>query len=145
MTTRGIQESVLPPESPFSPVPRERVLAENDIAVAFLDGYPLSEGHALIVPKQVVACLFDLPELEQAAVWALAAQTRSLLQERFCPDGFTVGINDGAAAGQTIAHAHVHMIPRYEGDVPDPRGGIRWVIPDRARYWEDNSARNGRT
>ena len=76
-----------------------------------------------------------LPEPEQVAVWALVAQVRSLLLAELHPDGFTVGLNDGPAAGQTVPHAHVHVIPRRHGDVPDPRGGVRWVVPDKAAYW----------
>jgi diadenosine tetraphosphate (Ap4A) HIT family hydrolase len=73
--------------------------------------------------------------VERAAVWALVAEVRGLLAEEFGPDGFTIGLNDGPAAGQTVPHAHVHVIPRRSGDVPDPRGGVRWVVPHKAAYW----------
>jgi len=76
-----------------------------------------------------------LPEEEQAAVWRLVAQVRASLLADLRPDGFIVGVNDGPAAGQTVMHAHVHVIPRRHGDVPDPRGGVRWVVPDKAAYW----------
>jgi diadenosine tetraphosphate (Ap4A) HIT family hydrolase len=103
--------------------------------VAFLDGFPVTQGHTLVVPKRHVASLFEMPEREQEGVWALVAQVRSLLLVELRPDGFTVGLNDGVAAGQTVMHAHVHIIPRRHGDVADPRGGVRWVIPDKAAYW----------
>ena len=89
----------------------------------------------LVVPKRHVASLFDLPDEEQAAIWKLVAQVRGKLASELQPDGFNVGVNDGPAAGQTVPHAHVHIIPRRAGDVPDPRGGVRWVVPAKAQYW----------
>jgi diadenosine tetraphosphate (Ap4A) HIT family hydrolase len=124
-----------PKDSPFHPIPADSLIAESDHALAFLDAYPVSEGHTLVIPKRIVPSLFDLPPDEQDAVWLLVATVRQILQKRFLPDGFNVGLNDGAAAGQTVPHAHVHLIPRYNGDTPDPRGGIRWIFPDKARYW----------
>ncbi len=103
--------------------------------MAFLDGYPVAEGHALVIPRRHVASLFDLPPEEFADVWALVTRVRNELIERHHPDSFNVGINDGPAAGQTVPHAHIHVIPRKSGDVTDPRGGIRWVIPGKANYW----------
>jgi diadenosine tetraphosphate (Ap4A) HIT family hydrolase len=73
---------------------------------------------------------------QQAAVWDLVAQVRSRLLAELKPDGFNIGVNDGLAAGQTVEHAHVHIIPRRKGDVPDPRGGIRWIIDEKAEYWD---------
>jgi diadenosine tetraphosphate (Ap4A) HIT family hydrolase len=73
----------------------------------------------------------------QAAVWRIVAEVRRLLVERYHPDGFNIGLNDGKAAGQTVMHAHVHVIPRRHGDVTEPRGGVRWVVPDKAAYWGD--------
>ncbi len=99
------------------------------------DAYPISQGHALVVPRQHVARLYDFPEDTQAALWQLASETRRRIDEELRPDGFNVGVNDGEAAGQTVMHAHIHVIPRWNGDVADPRGGIRWVIPEKARYW----------
>lgn len=123
------------PGCPFCNLPEQRILRETPSALAFFDGYPISEGHALVIPKRHLAHLFDLPNEELQAVWSLAAEVRNLLREKFSPDGFNVGVNEGEAAGQTIGHAHVHIIPRRKGDVPDPRGGIRWVIPGKAKYW----------
>ena len=103
---------------------------------AFPDAYPVTEGHTLVVPVRHVESVFELPAEELADLWRLVAEVRLELSASYRPDGFTIGVNDGAAAGQTIPHAHVHVIPRRRGDVPDPRGGLRWVIPDRAPYWE---------
>lgn len=100
------------------------------------DGFPLSEGHSLVIPRLHEASLYALPDAHQAEVWRLAAQVRDQLAKELAPDGFTIGVNDGAAAGQTVAHAHVHVIPRWKGDVEDPRGGVRWVLPEKASYWE---------
>ena len=125
----------LSPDSPFSPVDTTRVVLETPNCVAFLDKYPVSEGHTLVVPKRTVGSLYDLPDAVQAEIWDTVRRARSVIAERFRPTGFNIGVNDGQAAGQTVAHAHVHIIPRYAGDVPDPRGGMRWVRPDKAKYW----------
>jgi diadenosine tetraphosphate (Ap4A) HIT family hydrolase len=103
--------------------------------VAFYDRYPVSDGHTLVIPRRHEADLFDLDPGERADAWALLDSVRELLVERFNPDGLNIGVNENEAAGQTIHHAHIHLIPRYQGDVEDPRGGIRWVIPDKAPYW----------
>jgi diadenosine tetraphosphate (Ap4A) HIT family hydrolase len=89
-----------------------------------------------VVPVRHVVSIFDLQPDELADVWRLVGEVRAALAASHTPDGFTIGVNDGEAAGQTVGHAHVHVIPRRRGDVPDPRGGVRWVIPDRAPYWE---------
>lgn len=88
-----------------------------------------------MVPVAHVSSLYELTNEEQASVWLTVAQIRQRLQAEFDPDGFNIGVNDGAAAGQTVPHAHIHVIPRYAGDVEDPRGGIRWVLPSKANYW----------
>ena len=113
------------------------LIAENGLAVAFPDGFPLNPGHSLVVPRRHVADLFELSAAEQQAVWSLVPEVRSAIARVHQPAGYNVGVNVGPAAGQTVAHAHVHVIPRFPGDVPDPRGGIRWVIPARAAYWND--------
>jgi len=123
------------PACPFCNLPQERVLLETGTTLAFLDAYPLTEGHALVIPKRHVASIFDLSPEELAALWAQVAAVRNLLAKKYSPDGFSVGLNDGPAAGQTVHHAHIHIIPRHAGDVPDPRGGVRWVIPAKAKYW----------
>jgi diadenosine tetraphosphate (Ap4A) HIT family hydrolase/predicted RNase H-like nuclease len=123
--------------SPFLPIEASRVIMEGPNCLAFFDRYPVSEGHALVVPVRPVPSLYDLDPQVQAEVWDMVRRVRGFLEERNQPAGFNIGINDGRAAGQTIAHAHVHVIPRYAGDVPDTRGGIRWVIPEKAKYWQD--------
>ena len=95
----------------------------------------MTQGHTLVVPRRHVASIYELPADDQVALWALVGETRQRLQEDLQPDGFNIGLNDGEAAGQTILHAHIHVIPRRNGDVGDPRGGVRWIIPEKARYW----------
>lgn len=122
------------PECPFC----QRLAAAPDqdgLAAAFPDGFPVADGHTLVVPRRHCADIFDLSEREYATVWRLVREVRDHLQARLAPDGFNVGVNAGPAAGQTVSHAHVHLIPRRDGDVSDPRGGIRWVIPRTADYW----------
>src|SRR5262245_1219321 len=126
-----------PSRCPFCHLEGARVVLENEAARAFPDAFPVAGGHTLVVPKRHVAGLFDLPEAELAALWRPLAQVREKLTAEFMPDGFTVGVNDGPAAGQTVMHAHVHVIPRRVGDVADPRGGVRWVLPAKARYWAE--------
>ena len=126
----------MPEGCPFCDLPASRVLHTSAHARAFRDSYPLSEGHTLVVPARHVASLYDLAPEERAELWALVDEVREALMASHGPDGFNIGVNDGEAAGQTVSHAHVHVIPRYAGDVEDPRGGIRWVVPERARYWE---------
>ena len=111
------------------------LLADNDLAVAFTAGFPVSAGHALIVPRRHEADFFALSADEQAAVVGLVNPVRDALDERYAPDAYNLGVNAGKAAGQTILHVHLHVIPRYAGDVAEPRGGVRWVLPETARYW----------
>lgn len=122
-------------DCPFCRLVLNRIWVESEFAVAFFDGFPVTEGHTLVIPKRHVASLFDLADEEQAAVWKLVAQVRPKLVDEFQPDGFNVGLNDGTSAGQTVMHAHVHIIPRRKGDVNDPKGGVRWIIPGKAQYW----------
>lgn len=113
--------------------PRE-LIVESATAFAFYDKFPVSSGHALIVPKRLIANYFELSFKEQAACWIMANKVKEILQSKFQPNGFNVGINIHEAAGQTIAHCHIHIIPRYNGDVAQPRGGIRGVIPHKQQY-----------
>ncbi|MFC6165484.1 HIT family protein [Lactiplantibacillus dongliensis] len=108
--------------------PRPYVL-ENDLAAAFFDIHPVSRGHLLIIPKHHYATYFDVPTADQQAMMALLKQAKGYLDARYQPDGYNIGINVGAAAGQTVMHCHLHLIPRYHGDVPDPTGGIRKMLP----------------
>ena len=125
-----------PPQCFFCSLPKARVLLETEHCLAFFDGFPVTEGHLLVIPKKHCPILHNLPPKELAEVWELVARSRSMLQEKYEPAGFNIGVNEGVAAGQTILHAHIHIIPRRLGDVPEPRGGVRWVIPEKAKYWE---------
>jgi diadenosine tetraphosphate (Ap4A) HIT family hydrolase len=107
------------------------------LAFAIFDGYPVSEGHALVIPRREVATWFDATEDEQRALMSLVDEVKNILDRRFSPDGYNIGINAGEAAGQTVMHLHVHVIPRYRGDMPDPRGGVRHVIPWKGNYFND--------
>lgn len=109
----------------------DRVLAENELAVAVRDLEPASPGHTLIIPKRHSESFFDLTSAEVAACHALLRGEREHLDKQHRPDGYNIGVNDGAAAGQSMAHTYFHLIPRYAGDHPDPRGGVRHVIPTR--------------
>jgi len=113
----------------------EQTLLENDLAYARYDAFPVTDGHILICPKRHIADFFETTQDERLAILELLENSKSLLDSEKSPNGFNIGINSGIAAGQTIMHAHVHLIPRYDGDMEDPRGGIRWVIPDKADYW----------
>jgi diadenosine tetraphosphate (Ap4A) HIT family hydrolase len=112
-----------------------RVDLENRLALVLRDAHPVTPGHRLIVPRRHVADLFQLHQPEINAIWDLLGECRSeILTEDPTIDGFNVGVNSGRVAGQTIFHVHVHLIPRRADDVPDPRGGVRGVIPEKQRY-----------
>ena len=104
------------------------VVRENALAYAALEKNSLSAGHVIVVPKRHVADFFEMTAEEQGALLGLLNEVRNLMQEKHKPDGYNIGANVGAAAGQTRMHVHFHLIPRYTGDVPDPRGGIRCVL-----------------
>ncbi|MBI5486029.1 MAG: HIT family protein [Deltaproteobacteria bacterium] len=104
--------------------------------VALADAYPVSPGHVLIVPRRHEPDFFRLTDEERAAMWEMVPAVRRTIERNHAPAGYNIGINVGAAAGQTVPHAHLHVIPRYAGDSADPRGGVRWVLPERARYWQ---------
>ena len=122
---------------PFCTLDEGRILARNDLAIATPDGFPVSPGHTLIIPKRHVASWFDTTAEEQRAVIALLGEMKKHLDAERAPAGYNIGINDGPAAGQTVRHLHLHLIPRYDGDTEDPRGGVRWVFPHRAAYWKE--------
>ena len=106
----------------------------NDLALARWDANPVAPGHLLIVTRRHLTDFFETSNDERRALLDLLQQARNLLQREYGPDGFNVGVNVGKAAGQTIAHVHMHLIPRYRGDTPQPRGGVRGVIPDKQSY-----------
>ncbi len=121
---------------PFCDVPDRRVLDSNELAFVIRDAYPVAPGHTLVISRRHIASFFQLGSTEQAAMFSLLLRAQTVLQQEFEPAGYNIGINDGEAAGQTVAHVHLHLIPRRKSDVVDPRGGIRWVLPEKARYWE---------
>ena len=112
-----------------------RIVAESPLALVIRDKFPVSRGHTLVIPRRHVASFFDTTPEEQHELLSLMASARRQLDVEFRPDAYNIGVNDGTAAGQTVPHLHVHIIPRYHGDLPDPRGGIRWIFPDKADYW----------
>jgi superfamily II DNA or RNA helicase/diadenosine tetraphosphate (Ap4A) HIT family hydrolase len=122
------------PDCPFCEVPEARVVWSDELVVAIRDVHPVSPGHTLLVPRRHVATWFDASEAEQRSIWRAAAAIKEALDADSRPDGYNVGINVGAAAGQTVMHLHVHVIPRYVGDMDDPRGGVRHVIPSKGNY-----------
>jgi diadenosine tetraphosphate (Ap4A) HIT family hydrolase len=119
----------------FCSLPAARIRLSSPLALALDDAYPVSPGHMLIIPRRHVASFFDLENAEREAMLALLDQCRESLLAARQPDGFNLGLNDGPSAGQTVMHVHLHLIPRYRGDRADPRGGVRWVMPDKADYW----------
>lgn len=115
------------------------IIASNDLAFCIADGYPVSDGHTLIIPKRHVGSFFEITEDERAALFSLLDQAKAYLDQHYKPASYNIGINDGPAAGQTVPHLHIHLIPRYEQVNADPRGGVRWVVPEKADYWSDRS------
>jgi diadenosine tetraphosphate (Ap4A) HIT family hydrolase len=109
-------------------------IANNELAFAIPDGYPVSLGHTLIIPKRHIKSYFDLTNEELIAIYDLAKKVKKTIIKTNKPEGFNIGFNDGEVAGQTIMHCHMHIIPRYKDDVVDPRGGIRGVIPSKQKY-----------
>ena len=110
------------------------IVINGEYAYSRLDGFPVSEGHCLIIPKRHVGSIDELDDMELKDLYSVLHQTKVLLLETYLPDGFNIGINEGEAAGQTVPHLHIHLIPRYEGDVVCPRGGVRGVIPSKKEY-----------
>lgn len=118
-------------QCPFCDPPKNAIVVSNELSLAVNDNYPVSPGHLLFVPRRHVSSWFDATEEEQTSILRLINQVHKGLP----PADYNIGINIGEAAGQTVFHLHVHLIPRVIGDVEDPRGGVRYVIPNRAKYW----------
>lgn len=121
---------------PFCTLPTERIIDSNDLAIVIRDGFPITQGHTLIIPKRHAGSFFDTSDEEKLALFELIEHAKLKLNQEFHPDSYNIGINDGPAAGQTVPHLHIHLIPRYKGDQEDPRGGVRWIIPSKAKYWK---------
>ncbi|CAD5366923.1 AP-4-A phosphorylase [Rubrivivax sp. A210] len=120
---------------PFCALPASRIVGASEHGLVVRDAYPVSTGHTLVIPRRHVGSFFDLLADERAELLTLLDTAKRDLDAEFSPHGYNIGINDGAAAGQTVPHLHIHLIPRYQGDRADPRGGVRWIFPERADYW----------
>jgi len=110
------------------------IVIENELAYADYDTYPVSPGHCLIITRRHVSEYFQATAEEKAAIWALVDEMKVIIDRDYKPDGYNVGVNIGEAGGQSVPHIHIHMIPRYKGDMENPRGGVRGVIPHKQKY-----------
>jgi len=113
------------------------MIFQDDLVMTIRDDFPVSQGHTLIIPKRHIISFFETTEAEQMALLHALQVAQKDLNQQYAPDGYNIGINDGVVAGQTVMHLHIHLIPRYQGDCPNPRGGIRWIFPEKAVYWKD--------
>lgn len=120
---------------PFCNLPdKMKVIAENNLVIVVFDLFPVNDGHALIIPKRHFSNFFEISHEEYLAVFELIHTAKQVIDKKFNPDGYNIGVNVNEDAGQTINHCHIHLIPRYNGDVKNPRGGVRHVIPDKGHY-----------
>jgi diadenosine tetraphosphate (Ap4A) HIT family hydrolase len=120
---------------PFCHLPPERIVLSNAVGWVVRDAYPVSPGHILVIPRRHMGSFFELNPDERQGLLMLLDEARTMLQASHQPDGYNIGINDGPTAGQTVPHLHIHLIPRFQGDQEDPRGGVRWILPEKAKYW----------
>lgn len=121
----------------FCTLKDERVIGECGYTKTFIDNYPASPGHTLIVPKRHFATYFEATKEELLAIGEALQNAKKILDEEFSPDGYNIGVNNGQSAGQSVMHLHVHLIPRYQNDVKDPKGGVRWILKNKANYWDN--------
>ena len=112
-----------------------RIIEQNSDAFLIEDRFPITPGHSLVISKRHVPSFFDTSPKERNSLVSLIETAKDLLEQKYHPSAYNIGISDGSAAGQTIPHLHVHLIPRYEEQDSDPRGGIRWIVPEKADYW----------
>ena len=120
---------------PFCTLDPGRIISETELTVTFRDGFPISQGHTLVIPKRHVASFFEVTEIERKELLLALDAAKQVLDHKNKPDSYNIGINNGEAAGQTVPHLHIHLIPRFNGDCEDPSGGIRWIFPEKADYW----------
>ncbi|MCP4409114.1 MAG: HIT family protein [Gammaproteobacteria bacterium] len=120
------------PQCPFCT--RPNIVIKNELAFVRYDNYPVNRGHCLIIPHRHVSEYFQATTEEKAAIWVLADEMKIIIDQKYNPDGYNIGVNIGETAGQSVPHAHIHMIPRYKGDMENPKGGVRGVIPDKQKY-----------
>jgi len=120
---------------PFCDIKKDSIIFDGDNWVGVKDGFPVSEGHTLLIPKRHCETFFDLNNDELTELVSYCIPTiKEILDGEYHPDGYNIGANCGTASGQTVMHCHIHIIPRYNGDVDDPRGGVRGVIPKKQKY-----------
>ena len=119
----------------FCSLPSKRIILETELSIVIFDAFPVSEGHTLIITKRHIESIFDATQEEQIDLLANLDKAKKILNQKFSPDGYNIGINDGEAAGQTVMHLHTHLIPRFSGDTEQAKGGVRWIFPDKANYW----------
>ncbi len=115
-------------------MPNKEPLLQNKLAIAYFDEFPVSKGHILIISKRHASTFFDLTKEEQISLITLLNECKEYIDKKYNPDGYNVGLNCGECAGQSVMHVHMHMIPRYKGDVSNPRGGVRGIIPNKKNY-----------
>lgn len=115
-------------------IEKDRVLFETRKWIAMYDKYPVSKGHVLLIPKEHYETFFDLPEQLTNSIQYWIKHIKNILDDKYHPSGYNIGVNCGKSAGQTVMHCHIHIIPRYDCDVEDPRGGVRGVIPSKQKY-----------
>lgn len=118
----------------FCGIQKNKIIIENNLSIAVYDKYPVNKGHILIITKRHVIDYFDASEEEKESLLSLMEKCRDFLDREYKPDGYNIGINCGASAGQTIMHLHLHLIPRYKNDIEDPTGGVRGAIPEKRIY-----------
>ena len=118
----------------FCEIPKAEVVIDHDLCLARWDKFPVSPGHMLIIPKRHYASVFEATAAEFAAFWEVIGLVKEAIEKVHKPDGYNFGINDGQAPGQSVFHLHLHVIPRYKGDVVSPLGGVRGVIPFKRSY-----------
>ncbi len=118
----------------FCDLEDKEIIVKNQYCYAIFDKFPVSKGHTLIIPFRHVETFFDASKEEKIAIIELIDEIKEILDKRYSPDGYNIGVNVGKAAGQTIMHLHIHVIPRYKGDIEDPTGGVRGVIPEKRIY-----------
>ncbi len=129
-------------DCPFCNPSEDRIFLRGDQVLGLWDAYPVSPGHALLVPRRHMPTWFEATAAEQVALVGAINDAKAVIEKTHRPDGYNIGINCGAAAGQTVFHLHIHLIPRSQGDVGDPRGGVRHVIADKANYLGSTDAKD---
>ena len=108
---------------------------ENELAIARLDDFPVNKGHLEVILKRHIKDWWGTTLEEKIAIFNLLEEAKKMIDDKYSPDGYNIGMNLGEKAGQSVMHLHVHLIPRYDGDVENPRGGVRGIIPEKQNYW----------